>query len=437
MWRMLVTALMVAFPVAGFAQNAVIRIEAKRGQAVANAAAKNWRQDFDNVVTFPLQGGWVGIALGPMKPEQAKARLTELKTAGKIPADSFVSVLKRDVTLQPVGGKAQTSVITPLPKTPAAEPSSYIRLQTLPDWPRADQSLAKWRADFPAAGLWELPNGWFTIALGPLKEKAADAWLEAFKRGGAIPKDAFLTDTDKIGQVLTPGTVPDLPAPGKPQKMPPMTEVQTALQWAGLYDGAVDGRAGTATLSAINTEILGQRFSPDPGTAMHNLLERRMKWREEFKLSELKDPHTGLSLIAPMNRLQFDHAERALSIYAPKADSGAAMILFSQEGGQQELVDLSGLVTALGWVPKPERLIENGHILLTGQNDDFSGHAEGWVRDGRAEGFVLIWPASDALNQRRLAVEMRESLKRYSPVPPVGAAPSVKDAPTRKIPTKQ
>ena len=86
-----------------------------------------------------------------------------------------------------------------------------------------------------------------------------------------------------------------------------------------------------------------------------------------------------------------------------------------QPGGQQELLDLSGLVTALGWVPQPVRDIKPGHVLLEGANEAHIGRAEGWVRDGRAEGFVLIWPAADAEGQARIAAEMSDSFARQGP----------------------
>ena len=47
--------------------------------------------------------------------------------------------------------------------------------------------------------------------------------------------------------------------------------------------------------------------------------------------------------------------------------------------------------------------LASGHVLLEGVNDAHIGRAEGWVRDGRAEGFVLIWPAADAQGQARIA----------------------------------
>ncbi|MCF3974110.1 peptidoglycan-binding domain-containing protein [Paracoccus salsus] len=439
MRRFGVMVLAAVLPVAGFAQDAVIRIEAKRGEQAAAEAASAWGQRFENVVTFPLARGWVAVALGPLTPEQAAARLAELKAAGRIPADSFVAVPPASVTLSPAGsasaGDGATEMpqdalvedvpaeevpeVVPVEEVPAqpdmAAPGSYIRLQSVQSADEADAALALWRETFPEAGLWALPGGWWSVALGPLTPAAAQAWLAAFKAGGDLPGDAFASDASEMGQVVDAGRTPDLPAPEESAEMPPLDQVQRALRWAGHYDGAMDGQAGPRTREAIARAVADLRISPDAGTAMRALIDRRQNWRGEMGLTTLRDEATGLSVNAPMEKLAFDRAERALSIYGPKDESGAALILFSQPGGQQELLDLSGLVTALGWVPQPDRTIEPGHILLEGANEHHRSRAEGWVRDGRAEGFVLIWPAGDAQNQSRLAAELSDSFRRFGP----------------------
>ena len=416
MRRLAWVVLAAGLPVMAFAQDAVIRIEAKRGNDVAEAAAR-WASQLGEVVTFPLPGGWTAIAIGPLTPEEAGARIGQLKDARRIPPDSFVTVPGDDVVLTPVGDAvpvAQAAQPAPQPDLPA--PGAYIRLQSVQSRADADAALTEWRQTFPDAGLAQLPNGWFGVVLGPVDRAAADAWLRIFKDGDVVPDDAFVSDAAELGAVIEAGKSPDLPAPpATAAPMPPLDQVQRALRWAGVYDGDIDGKSGPRTRDAIQAEILAERLSTDPGTAMAELIARRDAWRSEVGLTMLDDEATGLSVMAPMDRLAFDRTERALSIYGPKDGSGAALILFSKPGGQQELLDLSGLVTALGWVPQPMRDIKPGRVLLEGANEAHIGRAEGWVRDGRAEGFVLIWPASDAEGQSRIAAEMSDSFTRKGP----------------------
>lgn len=437
MRRLAMMVMAAGLPVAAFAQDAVIRIEAKRGPEAAAAAAAGWGERFDNVVTFPLAQNWIAIAIGPLSEAEANAQIQQLKAAGTIPADSFVAVPSGNVTLTPAAGQATADVAAAdgadtvqaqpaQPVPPAVPPGTHIRLQSVQGEAAGQAALTEWRKTFADAGLWAMPGGWHAVTLGPMPDETATAWLAAFKRAGTVPRDSFTAASEEFSAPVDVVEGAQLPAPGAAQDMPPLDEVQRALRWAGRYDGGIDGKDGPKTREAIAAEVAALRVSPDAGTAMAELIKRRADWRTEMGLSTLNDDVTGLSVIAPMDQLQFDRAERVLSIYRPKNDSGAALILFSQPGGQQELVDLSGLVTALGWVPQPTRTIENGHILLDGANADHIGRAEGWVRDGRAEGFVLIWPATDAEGQARISAEMSDSFSRTGPAQndPVTEAPA-------------
>lgn len=443
------------------AEDVVIRIEAKRGAEAAAQTAAAWGAQFPDVVTFPAGSDWVAIALGPMPREAAAARLEQLKAEKKVPGDSFLSPAEgRELTrigaadspaapadAAPAAGSASTfpqggEAAAPEPvvgdlageDAPAAEPAAepapepaaepapaqfFLRLDSSPDRAKAEELLETWRQTLSEAGLWTLPNGRSAVAFGPMDEVTGKAWLRALRNAGAVPKDAFLSPGEDMGEIAIIGAKPDLGAPpaedAAPVPMPPLEQIQRALRWAGHYQGAIDGKDGPMTQKAIAEEIVRLRASPDTATAMAELIRRREAWRAEMGLTPLQDAHTGLMLPAPMDKLQFDRAERALSIYGPRDGSGAALILFSQPGGQQEMLDIAGLVTALGWVPAPERKVERGSVILDGRNQTHIGHAEGRVVDGRVQGFVLIWPISDPEDQVRLAAEISDNLSRFAP----------------------
>ena len=489
------TALPLALAGGALAEDVVIRIEAKRGEAAAREAAGNWAQTFPDVVTFPLTDGWFGIALGPLPRDKAAPRLEQLRAERQVPGDSFIAAAEgRQITavagdegsaepgqspslfdagtLAPGVGDADTqagndaaSAETPaqadadaapdtgdsaaaadaggdadapaaseaeaaseadaaIPAETVAEPTvepapdeSFILIESSADRARADQALERHRATLPDAGLWTRPNGRHVVALGPFPRRAADPWLAALRNAGAVPRDAFIAPAAEMGEVVVQGSTPEtgtLPDPERPAQMPPLQDIQRALRWAGTYAGDIDGKDGPMTRAAIAAEIVSRRASPDTATAMNALIRRRDEWRARVGLAELRDDHTGLSVPAPLDLLQFDRNERALSIYGPRDGSGAALILFSQPGGQQEMLDLTGLVTALGWVPAPQRRIARGSAVLTGRNDSHIGHAEARVADSRAEGFVLIWPAGDAEDQTRLAAEISDGFTRFA-----------------------
>lgn len=319
------------------------------------------------------------------------------------------------------------------PASAPAAPTDHIRLQRFETREAAGEALARWRKDFPEAGLWEQPDGGFAVTLGPLPRDTADAWLSAFRAAERVGKPAAVLPEAELGATLDAGSPIDLPPPGTAE-MPPLKDVQAALRWAGHYDGRIDGKDGPATRAAIAAEVLTLRAAPDAASAMRALIDRRAAWRKEMGLSRLDDPQSGLSVMAPLDRLQFQRNEHGLSIYGPRDDSGAALILYSAPGGRQEMLDFTGLVTALGWVPAPERRIDDGQASLKGRNDTHIGQAEARIVDGRVEGLVLIWPVADEADQPRVAAEMIESLSR-TPAPDAAPQPASDAAPAEAVPT--
>lgn len=440
-------------PGAALAEPVVLRVEAQRAAAAA-PVVQGWAERFPEVMTFPLPGGWTGIGLGPMEREAAEAELARLRAAGEIPRDSFIVPMPEGAQpvqavaaaepqpgtapsggiaagastflppgagaapaaiapeVQPAPDAATDTAVEPAPVPPAGD---YLRLQRFDTRESADAALAAWREDFPEAGLFQQPDGGLAIALGPMPAGVAEAWLGAFRRAERVGRFAAVLPPADLGEPLEPAGDIELPAPGPGAEMPPLEDVQRALRWAGHYNGEIDGKDGPQTRAAIAAEVLALRASPDAAETMRALIDRREAWRAEMNLTRLDDPQSGLSLMVPMDRLEFDRNEQGLSIYRPKDDSGAALIIYGAPGGQQEMLDFTGLVTALGWVPSPERQVAQGRASLIGRNDTHIGQAEARVVDGRVQGVVLIWPVMDAEDQPHVAAEILDSI-RVTPV---------------------
>lgn len=522
-------ALSVALTGAALAEQVLIRIEAKRDPAAAQAAAQGWAEQLGAeagapVVVLPLPGGWTGIALGPLERDEAAARMGALKNAKAIPADSFVSAQNMSraepvviaqsadaaaaeiaTEAEPVAESGAAAQATEAaveaeavaeteaeiaPQAPdaaepapvaqpeaAAEPApaieaepapaaasqpepaeaapatdtqssqaeetaesepaeaerieaappealpetgDYIRLEAKRDEAEGREALAKWRAEFPEAGLWKLDSGWYAVAIGPMGRESAQSWLAGFKSAGRIPDDAFISAQDDLGAPVDAGAAPDTSAlpepPPPPPVMPDTIEVQRALRWAGYYNGPIDGKAGKGTNDAIAAEMKAEGIEDqDPAAAMVALVERRAQWREGAGLSRVEDAASGLALDLPEAKVAFQRSEGPLVIYGPKDDSGAALVLLSRKGNSTDLSDLAGLVTALGWVPQPERHVTRDRFTLKGANAAHQSYAEATLVNGVIQGFVLIWPASDAETAHRLAIEISDSLQRIGP----------------------
>lgn len=323
----------------------------------------------------------------------------------------------------------------------AIDSATHISIEAYRDRNAAEAALARWQASLPQVSLWALDSGWFAITAGPYAPEEAAAQLADLKQKGSIPGDAFLSGEGALGEKLTTAEAPDTAAAPEPEsppaaeaeaeaepepaetapppEMPSLDLVQEVLLWAGHYEGEIDGRPGPMTSTAIRAALEHQDLDPtEPGAdaiAIHTLLTERETWREEMGLGTLHDAFTDLSLTVPLPSLEFLRTDQNLSIYGPQQESGAALILFNQEGGRTEMQDLAGLITALGWVPNPEREIATDHFRLDGHNALHIGHAEAQITDGRVQGFVLIWPYEDAENAPRLIREAAATLTTGAP----------------------
>ena len=245
------------------AEDVFIRVEAKRGADAARAAAAQWQNRVPDlgVATFALSETWQGIGLGPLPREQAQTRLEALKADRTVPRDAMltsVDAVEEMVVLD--GGLDQTGAssvtqgggdaaaastaasaagivatgpagvetqqqpgdVPDAENAAVAEPEPapdlrFIRLEAFQDRAEADAALIKSRSDIPETGLYELENGWFALAVGPMSPPTAEAWLKTLSRGDAVPNDSLIADAAEIGAPVDEGTVPDWPAPPKPR----------------------------------------------------------------------------------------------------------------------------------------------------------------------------------------------------------------------------
>ena len=104
----------IAAPIMAAAEPVLIRVEARRGPD-AGAAAQRWTTAHPEVVTFPLPGGWTGIALGPMERDAANDLMAQLKADRRIPQDSFIAPPAEGAVLRAAQPKARPSRVQPPP----------------------------------------------------------------------------------------------------------------------------------------------------------------------------------------------------------------------------------------------------------------------------------------------------------------------------------
>lgn len=450
-----------------------IQLQATPGRISADQALARWRARFPEAGLWRLPGGMYAVALSAETAEAAGTRLRALKAADQVPADAYLATTGDLGTVIEAGGATgapgsantaggvEGSPVAVAPPTtgtgpapvPPAEPQAAVATNSEESSPLAPPAAASSTESAPLTAPANEAEGVTVPGTGADAGDATTASVPdattnpagtagqtppaSATAGGPTPAPIPAADPADTAAgpppaataapgapaASTAGLSPDPLPPGAlpppepiPAVMPPIVEVQRALRWAGHYDGPLDGQSGPGTRAAMEAEIEASSPGQEPAEAMVALIARRDAWRQEMGLGRLEDEATGLGLTAPLGRLAFDRVERGLSIYGPKDGSGAALILTRQAGGQQEMLDFAGLVTALGWVPQPQRQVTRDSVTLEGAGGEHMGHAEARVVDGQVEGWVLIWPAADAENGRRLAVEIAETLGAAVPV---------------------
>ncbi|MFD1880349.1 hypothetical protein [Paracoccus pacificus] len=232
-----------------------IRIEAKRGQAQADASAADWKARFPDVVTYPLPQGWVGIALGPLDPATAQARLDQLRAAGSIPADSFLAGAGTDSRVrnpQPVAGETtappggDAAGDTPAPNTPAA---SGTDATPAPATPEAPLSPAPTPAT-PGAGS-PAPSSIPDTAAGAGPTATADAQPATPAPQGdtaaVVPPPLPTLEPLVTGTPATAGTEPTPSTPATEPAAPSAAEPSAGSSGATPATNAPDIPEGSAT----------------------------------------------------------------------------------------------------------------------------------------------------------------------------------------------
>jgi peptidoglycan hydrolase-like protein with peptidoglycan-binding domain len=165
-----------------------IQIEARNSLTGAEERLRNWSGQLPGVAGFALASGWYAVALGPFTPDEAAARLADLRAAGQIPRDSFIAdgrVYRSQVW--PAGAPAAVAP-SPAPADPApvaAAPAPVAPLapppETLADARRAEAALSTGdRQDIQRALQWAgVYSAAVDGAFGPGTRAAISAWQSA------------------------------------------------------------------------------------------------------------------------------------------------------------------------------------------------------------------------------------------------------------------
>lgn len=330
-----------------------------------------------------------------------------------------------------------------------AEPPVWVQIEAQPSLAEAQSSARRYAAELPDVNGFSLGRGWYVIALGPYLRDEAQRVLQVYRAEGVIPRDSYIAESTvyerqfwPIGENALQRPVPALPdtAPVIAQAPQPLPEpepadetprearaseallgageraaLQTALRWAGFYDGAIDAAFGQGTRNSMARwqEANGLEATGILTTRQRaELMRQYMAVLDGLGLETVRDTGAGIALKLPMATLAFDRYEPPFAHYKGTGDIDARVLLISQEGSPATLAGLYDIMQTLEIVPESgPRSLEADSFTLIGEGALFISHTQVWLRDGQIKGFTLVWPAGDEERRTRLLEEMQGSFE--------------------------
>jgi len=345
----LIFSIFMALP--AMAQQPVwVQIEAQRTLTGAQDAARGYAANgVDDVTGFALPGGWYGIALGPYAPEDANSQLLTLRRAGLIPSDSYI-----------VDGTRFRTQYWPVGATAQTAPVEVETTTTQPE---------------------------VAVQPEPLPEPDPIQTPDETLREAQSSEQALDRDQKRL--------------------------LQIALQWAGFYEGAIDGLYGRGTRRSM---LAWQEANNHEATGVLTTGQRAELLRsynsilDGMGLQLVRDDATGIEMQIPTGVVEFAEYEPPFARFDASGDVAAQVLLISQPGDQTRLFGLYEILQTLAIVP-PEgaRNRRDRSFEIEGIDRNVHSYTSVRLEGGLIKGFMLVWPAGDDERRRRVLGEMQAS----------------------------
>ncbi|PKQ12914.1 MAG: peptidoglycan-binding protein [Alphaproteobacteria bacterium HGW-Alphaproteobacteria-1] len=353
--------------------------------------------------------------------------------------------------LTPIAALAQTG--------PEAEPLVFVQIEAQPSLAEAQARARDYARTLPDVNGFSLGRGWYAIALGPYREDEAARVLQVYRGEGVIARDSYIARPTDFGQQFwpvganlleraTPAPAPmpgpdaapevAAPAPAPTPAPAPAPEpdetlrearaseaqlsreeraaLQVALEWSGVYQGAIDAAFGPGTRNAM---AAWQRQNGVEATGVLTTRQRAMLLRQYnaildgLGLEMVRDAQAGIEMRLPLGVVAFDRHEAPFAHYPASGDLPAQVLLISQPGDRATMSALYDILQTLAIVPETgERRLERDGFTLIGEGSQIVSQTRVWLESGEIKGFTLVWPVGDEERRTRLLAEMEQSFAR-------------------------
>ncbi|MDM7932380.1 serine protease [Tabrizicola sp.] len=307
----------------------------------------------------------------------------------------------------------------------AQDASVWLQIEAQPDLAGAEDRARAYASVFADTNGFRLRSGWYGIMLGPYPADEAALRLGSLKREGLIPGDSFIALSRDFGLQYWPpagsaAAVPDpvtpeiaaLPEPAPLALASPdetRTEardsealltaddrkaLQTALQWFGLYRGAIDGAFGPGTRNSMSAWQAAQGIDPTGILTSRQRAALLAAYGDDtaaFGFATVADQEAGITVTLPLGLVEFDHYEPPFVHFRPRNATAPRIILISQPGDQAAFYGLYDILQTLESVPMTgDRSRDERKFRIEGRSDTASTTAYGELRGGLIKGWMLI-----------------------------------------------
>lgn len=344
------------------------------------------------------------------------------------------------------------AVFMAAPAVQAQEDVVWVQIEAQPSLNEAQIATRRYAATLADVNGFSLGRGWYAIALGPYRRDEAERVLQVYRAEGVIARDSYIAESRDYQQqfwpiganLLAQPTVPAVPIPDSPpvvsldsapEPVPTpapadetpsearasesrltrdeRADVQVAMAWAGVYDGAIDAAFGQGTRAAMARWQTQNGFDTTGILTTRQRAELLRQYNAVFDglgLEILRDNATGIAMELPTTVVTFERYEPPFAHFNAVGEIEARVLLISQEGDRGTLAGLYDIMQTLEIVPETGlRSLEGDSFTLIGEGTQKISQTRVWLRDGEIKGFTLIWPAGDEARRTRLVGRMQDS----------------------------
>ncbi len=340
----------------------------------------------------------------------------------------------------------------------SAQQSSWIQIEAQPSLRDGQARARAYAGVFQNVNGFSIGSGWYAIALGPFTANGAEARRVQLRQENLIPRDSFVVDgaafrqqfwpvgadtrnqppaADPVDTAQTPEATQDTTVAETPiVPAPPADEtprearkseslldrdqrkmLQTALQWEGFYNSAIDGAFGRGTRGAMATYQAAMGYDETGILTTKQRTELLKSYNAILAgigLALIREEAAGIEISIPTALVEFEKYEPPFAHFRSKDDNGVRVLLISQMGDKSSLFGLYDIMQTLAIVPtEGERNRRDNSFTLTGQDSNIQSYTYAALKDGMVKGFTLIWPTGDEKRRGRVIEAMKASFKPF------------------------